>query len=67
MTADRERQAPPLAVDPAARPAPAPTGSAPKPDWFCLTCGLRTKYLAAIERHCGETGHYRYSELGMGL
>ena len=56
-------------ADRLARPAPAPSRSAREPAarWFCLTCGMRTKYLTVIERHCGDTGHYRYSDLGLGL
>ena len=56
-------------VDRATRPAPPRTRSTsqPAPEWYCPRCGHRTRYLSAIERHCGDTGHYRYTDEGLGL
>ena len=50
------------------RPAPARTPpTTDRHQWFCLTCGLRERYEAAILRHCDTEGHYRYTDLGLGL
>ena len=51
------------------RPAPARPRSAPqpRPDMFCLTCGLHTESEAAAERHAADARHYRYTDLALGL
>ena len=56
-------------VDRATRPAPPRTRSTsqPRTDLVCVVCGRRERYLTTIERHCGDTGHYRYTDEGLGL